>query len=105
MTEHGSPPMATDSLVAELERLAGALETDSATSVEVSMPAIAERIARDVGVRAEEVAILGVSQRWRHLHFLVPLATPHWPRALCGRVVRRSTIISWRCGMPQYLKE
>jgi hypothetical protein len=61
-------------LVSELERLAMALEDDSASTAEVSLPAIAERIAKSMSVRADEVAILGVSSRWRHLHFLVPQA-------------------------------
>ncbi|HEY2458091.1 MAG TPA: GAF domain-containing protein [Candidatus Acidoferrum sp.] len=61
-------------LVSELERLAMALEDDSASTAEVSLPAIAERIAKNMGVKADEVAILGVSNRWRHLHFLVPQA-------------------------------
>jgi hypothetical protein len=61
-------------LVSELERLANALEADSATAGEVSLPAIAERIAKNLGVKADEIAILGVSNRWRHLHFLVPQA-------------------------------
>jgi hypothetical protein len=61
-------------LVSELERLASALEEDSATSTDVSLPAIAERIAKNLGVKTDEIAILGVSNRWRHLHFLVPQA-------------------------------
>lgn len=65
--------MAT-SLITELERLASALVGDQSESAEISMPAIGERIAKHLGVKADEVAILGVSQRWRHLHFLVPQA-------------------------------
>jgi hypothetical protein len=61
-------------LVAELKRLADALEQDSASAAEISMPGIAEKIAKSLGVKADEVAILGVSNRWRHLHFLVPQA-------------------------------
>jgi hypothetical protein len=61
-------------LVSELERLADALETDSVSSAEISLPAVAERIAKSLGVNVDEVAILGVSSRWRHLHFLVPQA-------------------------------
>jgi len=62
------------SLVNELERLAQALESDSAPSTEIPLAAMAEKIAKSLGVRADEVAILGVSTRWRHLHFLVPQA-------------------------------
>jgi len=38
------------------------------------MPALAEEIAKELHVKVDEVAILGVSNRWRHLHFLVPAA-------------------------------
>src|SRR5271157_4704298 len=55
--------MAT-SLVSELQRLADALESESTASVEIPLGAVAEKIAK----------ILGVSTRWRHLHFLVPQA-------------------------------
>jgi hypothetical protein len=62
------------SLVSELERLANTLDTDSSGTTEISLPSIAERIAKNLGVKAEEVAILGLSTKWRHLHFLVPEA-------------------------------
>src|SRR5271166_4047112 len=65
--------MAT-SLVSELEKLASTLEVDEASVDEVSMPELAEKIAKELGVKADEVAILAVSTRWRHLHFLVPAA-------------------------------
>ena len=61
-------------LVTELERLADALETNAASATEVSLPMLTEKIAKELHVRADEVAILGVSNRWRHLHFLVPQA-------------------------------
>jgi hypothetical protein len=62
------------SLVSELERLASALDSDGSTPAQESLPSVAERIAKYLGVRTDEVAILGVSNRWRHLHFLVPVA-------------------------------
>jgi len=62
------------SLVAELERVARALETEDAGGVQPSLLSIAEKIARTMGVRQEEVAILGVSSKWKHLHFIVPEA-------------------------------
>jgi GAF domain len=62
----------TLSLVSELERLAGALDGDSAGKSQVSLSNVAERIAKALGLKSDEVAILGVSNRWRHLHFLVP---------------------------------
>ena len=64
--------MATN-FVSELERLANALESDNATAA-ISLPSVADRIAKHLGVRTDEVAILGISNRWRHLHFLVPVA-------------------------------
>src|SRR5215469_4685987 len=60
------------SLVSELERLADALESDGTLSAEVSLPVIAEKIAKELRVKADEVAILAVSQRWRRLRFLAP---------------------------------
>jgi len=62
------------SLVTELERLAEALEVGGAAPVEIPLGAVAEKIAKNLGVQTGEVAILGVSTRWRHLHFLVPQA-------------------------------
>jgi len=59
-------------LVSELERLADALKADGTGAAEVSLPAVAEKIAKELGVQGDEVAILALSDRWRHLHFLVP---------------------------------
>ena len=64
----------TLSLASELERIANALSEDSSAVPEVSLASVAEKIAKSLGVRTDEVAILGVSRRWRHLHFLVPEA-------------------------------
>jgi hypothetical protein len=52
--------------------LAEALDAETMAATEVPLAAMAEKIAKSLGVRADEVAILGVSTRWRHLHFLVP---------------------------------
>jgi hypothetical protein len=60
------------SLVSELERIASAVESDATALSQVSLPGIAERIAKNLGVKTDEVALMGVSTRWRHLHFLVP---------------------------------
>ena len=65
--------MAT-SLLSELERLVNALERDGGESLEIPLVEIGEKIARQLGVKTDELAILGVSHRWRHLHFLVPAA-------------------------------
>jgi hypothetical protein len=62
------------SLVKELERLADALEVEGGAPVEIPLAAVAEKIAKELGVQVDEVAILAVSTRWRHLHFLVPQA-------------------------------
>ena len=64
----------TGSLVSELERLAGAIATENQEALQVSLPSVAEKIAKTLGVRPEEVAILALSTRWKHLHFLVPEA-------------------------------
>ena len=64
----------TLSLVSELERIARALDGDDASTGHPSLSAIAAKIAKIIGVRDEEVAILAVSSRWKHLHFLVPEA-------------------------------
>ena len=61
------------SLVAELERLADGLD-GHAGAEPISWPSVAERIAKNLGVRPDEVGILGLSARWRHLYFLVPEA-------------------------------
>src|SRR5271169_4764522 len=87
----------TMSLVSELERLAIALEADESSAAEVSIPALAEKIAKELRVKSDEVAILGVSHRWRHLHFLVPAALKNVGfipltsnSALAARTVRES---------------
>ena len=64
--------MAT-TLLNELESLANALEKD-ASMAEIPLESIGEKLAKEMGVRGDEVAILAVSTRWRHLHFLVPAA-------------------------------
>src|SRR4029077_16276533 len=84
-------------LVSELERLASELEAEASPPPEVSLASIAERIAKLVGVRPDEVAILGLSTKWRHLYFLVPQAlrnVGHIPlsstSALAARTARES---------------
>ena len=61
-------------LVSELERMSNALEREELTLADISLPTIADRVAKHVGVNTDEVAVLGVSHRWRHLHFIVPVA-------------------------------
>ncbi len=61
-------------LISELEQLVSTLEADERGAANVSLDELAEKIANELHVRDDEVAILGVSQRWRHLHFLVPQA-------------------------------
>jgi len=61
-------------LVTELERLADALDRGAGDQPQISFASLAERIAKALSVRPDEVAILGVSHRWRHLHFIVPEA-------------------------------
>ena len=64
----------TLSLVSELEHIANALSDDAAATSGISLPSVAEKISKILSVRKDEVAILAVSTRWRHLHFLVPEA-------------------------------
>jgi hypothetical protein len=64
----------TLSLVSELERIADALGTEQGDASQFSLASVAEKIAKNLGVRNDEVGILAVSTRWRHLHFLVPEA-------------------------------
>jgi hypothetical protein len=61
-------------LVTELERLADAIEDEGSDHAQISFASVAERIAKSLSVRTDEVAILGVSHRWQHLHFVVPEA-------------------------------
>src|SRR5258705_8702555 len=60
-------------LVSEMERIANALGADR-EAPQILLATVAEKIARNLGVKNDEVAILAVSNRWRHLHFLVPEA-------------------------------
>jgi len=69
---NGYPMTTSLSLVSELERIASAVESDATALSQISLPGIAERIAKNLGVKTDEVALMGVSTRWRHLHFLVP---------------------------------
>ena len=68
-------PMSTTSgLVNELERIATALSAEDGSASQFSLASVAEKIAKTLSVKKDEVAIMGVSTRWRHLHFLVPEA-------------------------------
>jgi hypothetical protein len=62
------------SLAAELEILANRLKSEDAANSQLSMPALSDRIAKNLNVNPDEVAILAISQKWRHLYFLVPQA-------------------------------
>lgn len=64
----------TLSLVSELERIAAAISGDKMDTSQISLSSVAEKIAKTIGVRTDEVAMLAVSTRWKHLHFLVPEA-------------------------------
>ena len=64
----------TLNLVSEMERIANALGTEDGGAMKISLSTVAEKIARNLGVKNDEIAILAVSTRWRHLHFLVPEA-------------------------------
>lgn len=83
-------------LVTELERLADALGDDD-SSTPIVWSTVAERIAKSLGVKTDEVGILGISAKWRHLHFLAPEALKNVGfipltsnSALAARTVRES---------------
>ena len=61
-------------LTAELERLAQDLAGDGGSSASLSWTSVAQSIAKSLGVKPDEVGILGLSSRWRHLYFLAPEA-------------------------------
>jgi hypothetical protein len=69
---NGWPMTTSISLVSELERIASAIENDADALASVSLTSIAHRVAKTVGVKPDEIALMGVSVRWRHLYFLVP---------------------------------
>jgi hypothetical protein len=62
----------TLSLASEMERIADALVAEHGAGSQISLVSVAEKIAKNLGVRSDEVAILALSTRWRHLRFLVP---------------------------------
>src|ERR1700729_3124437 len=62
------------SLVTELERLADALRDTADGTPPLAWSSVAERIAKNLGVKADEVGILRFSTKWRHLDFLAPEA-------------------------------
>lgn len=84
-------------LVLELERMVRALESDPSGAARFSLSQLAERISQNFGVKQDEVAILAVSHRWRHLYFLLPEALKNVghiplssPVAIAARTVRES---------------
>jgi GAF domain len=64
----------TKSLAAELELLANRMTSQDGHNQQLSIPALAERIAKNLKVKTDEVAILAISERQRSLQFLVPQA-------------------------------
>jgi signal transduction protein with GAF and PtsI domain len=64
----------TLSLVTEMERIANSLGTENGEKTPVSLASVAEKIAKNIGVKTDEVGILAISTKWRHLYFLVPEA-------------------------------
>jgi len=85
------------SLAAELELLANSLTTGDANNSQLSIPALAESMAKNFHVKPDEVAILAVSEKWKHLYFLAPQALRNVGQiplsstsALAARTVRDS---------------
>ena len=90
-------------LAAEFEVIANSLHSGDAANSQLSIAALAARIAKDLHVKTDEVAILAISERQRHLFFLVPEALRNVGQiplsstsALAARTVRdsRSEIIN-----------
>jgi hypothetical protein len=95
--DHFYPTLMSQKLVHEFEMLANSLKSGDASNQELSIPALAERIAKTLHVKSDEVAILAVSEKSRHLCFLAPQAlrnVGHIPlsssTALAARTVRDS---------------
>lgn len=64
----------TKSLAAELELLANHMTSETAGNQQLSIPSLAERIAKELKVKPDEVAILAISDKQKRLNFLVPEA-------------------------------
>jgi hypothetical protein len=64
----------TNSLAAELELLAHHMLSEKSGNQQLSLPALSERIAKDLQVSPDEVAILAISEKSKSLNFLVPEA-------------------------------
>jgi len=87
----------TKSLASELELLANRMNSEDGGNQQLSIPVLAERIAKNLNVKTDEVAILVVSERQRSLVFLVPEALRNVgsiplssTSALAARTVRES---------------
>jgi len=84
-------------LAAEFELIANSLKAGDAANSQLSLATLAERIAKNLNVKADEVAILAISERHRNLYFLVPEALRNVGQvplsstsALAARTVRDS---------------
>jgi hypothetical protein len=72
--DHLLSNLMSNKLVHEFEILGNSLKSGEASNQELSIPAPAARIAKTLLVKSDEVAILAVCEKSRHLNFLVPLA-------------------------------
>ena len=87
----------TKRLAAEFELIANSLKAGDAANSQLSLATLADRIATNLNVKADEVAILAISERHRNLYFLVPEALRNVGQvplssttALAARTVRDS---------------
>ena len=67
-------------LVSEMERIANSLGAERGEASQVSLSSVAEKIAKNLGVKNDGVAILAVSKRWRHLRESVEALRSLWSR-------------------------
>jgi hypothetical protein len=86
-----------ETLVTDLEHLVESLENGGKSESPLSLTGLAERIALELAVQKDEVAIFSVSARWRSLQFLVPEKLSHIgsiplsnPTSLAARTARDS---------------
>jgi hypothetical protein len=88
-------------LLHEFEILANGLKSGDASNQELSIPAPAARIAKTLLVKSDEVAILAVCEKSRHLYFLLPQAlrnVGHIPLSSTSEIVNNFAAVRHASG-------